>query len=385
MMDGVRWMSVAPGSGYGDAGQAYISALRAAGVPVSWTPLGWPSHRWRAGYGPLEEIDGDHVHTDIVNRTVTHDTLVVHSTPLWHSRLLDEGRGRSLVAYTTWETDRLPPERVEILNRYDRVLVPSRFNAEVFTASGVQAPVRVVPHIVPELPPPSPRSGVRGRFTFYLIATWSSRKAIPDAVAAFLRAFGADEDVALVIHTTREDHVAIARSLQGAMPPARAQLETWFTLATILAGHRSVPEITLSTRALTRAELAELHRRCDCFVLLSHGEGWGLGAFEAAAAGNPVIVTGWGGTLEFLPDGYPYRVDYDLVPTTTAEPDSWWAPRPGEHWANARIDHAAALLRRTFEHRGEARAWGLALRSHLIASFSQERVAPQLLDALDCS
>jgi len=383
MTFGVRWLSVGPGSGYGDAGVAYRAGLRAVGIPVSWTPLGWPSLAWNAAHGPVEAATVRGVgQLETADEAIEHDTVVVHSPPLWHSRLLEEADGRALVACTTWETDRVPQDWVEILNCYDRVLVPSRFNATVFERSGVQPPVHVVPHVVKR----SSASRLRrrsGRFVFYLIATWTSRKAILDAVFAFMRAFTAQDAVELVIHTTPEDHIARARLQRTGTPHVAAESGTWFSLARALAGRRSVPDITLTTRVLDPRELDDLHTACDCFLLLSHGEGWGLGAFDAAASGNPVIVTGWGGTLEFLPDSYPYCVEYDLVPTTTAEPDAWWAPLPAERWANARIGHAAELLRRAFEHRDEARRWGIALQSHVHESFSETRITRALIDALD--
>jgi glycosyltransferase involved in cell wall biosynthesis len=380
MTIGIRWLSLL-GGGYEEASDAYLSGLRAAGIPVSWTPLGWPSRSWNTSFGPLDRVEADgHVHRDIAYRQIEHDTLVVHSLPWWHERLRSEADGRPLIAYTTWETDRLPAEWVESLNRYDRVLVPSRFNATVFESSGVVAPVRVVAHVARQHRPTPlpPNSG--GKYVFYVIATWTSRKAILDAVSAYLHAFTADDDVVLLIHTTRADLIACARL--GGTPEALPERETWFSLAKALAGQRGAPEITLSTRTLTRGEVDALHTRGDCFLLLSHGEGWGLGAFEAAAAGNPVIVTGWGGTCDFLPGAYPYCVDYDLEPTISAEPDEWWAPREGEYWAKARIAHAAKLMRQVFEQRDEARRWGGLLQSHVREFFSEERVIRDLLDAL---
>jgi len=115
---------------------------------------------------------------------------------------------------------------------------------------------------------------------------------------------------------------------------------------------------------------------------LSRGEGWGLGAFDAAAHGRPVIVTGWSAAREFLPADYPYFVDYDLVPTLADEPDDWWQPRDGEHWAKARIPHATALLRHVFEHRDEARSWGRTLQSHVHDHFDATTVTRRLLDAI---
>jgi glycosyltransferase involved in cell wall biosynthesis len=368
MTGGIRWMSLPPGTGYGNAGEAYRTGLRAAGIPVCWTPLGWPSQPWQAAFGPLDASVAE------------HDTVVVQSTPWWHERLAAESSGRLLAAYTTWETDRLPDESVAILNRYDRVLVPSRFNAEVFTSSGVSVPIRVVPHIAPDVQTGAGAPAPGGaRFVFYLIASWSSRKAIPDAVAAFLLAFGAQDDVALVIHTTPEDLVARARG--GADREVAASL----SLAKALAGRRDVPEIVLSTRSLPPAEVDRLHLRGDCFVCLSRGEGWGLGAFEAAAFGNPAIVTGWGGTREFWPEDYPYFVDYDLIPTTDDQPDIWWHPRPQERWAKARVTHAAALLRHVYGHREEARSWGRKAQSHVLENFGSTRITRRLAQALEHS
>jgi glycosyltransferase involved in cell wall biosynthesis len=365
MTGGIRWMSVGPGSGYGNAGEAYRTGLRAAGIPVSWTPLGWPSSLWHAAYGPMD------------GRVAEHDTVVVHSTPWWHERLAAESSGRLLAAYTTWETDRLPEESVAILNRYDRVLVPSRFNAEVFKSSGVAVPIWVVPHIAPEARTGAGAPAPGGaRFVFYLIATWSSRKAILDAVAAFLMAFGAQDDVVLVIHTTPEDMVARARGCAG------REVATSLSLAKALAGRRNVPEMVLSTRSLPPAELDRLHLRGDCFVCLSRGEGWGLGAFEAAAFGNPAIVTGWSATREFWPEDYPYFVDYDLIPTTDDQPDVWWQPRQEERWAKARVAHAAALLRHVYGNREEARSWGRMAQSHVLENFGSTRITRRLEQAL---
>src|SRR5262249_27259737 len=150
---------------------------------------------------------------------------------------------------------------------------------------------------------------------------------------------------------------------RGAAPVEARHRTTWFTLAEALAGRKEAPEISLSTNPLTREQVEALHARGDCFVSLSRGEGWGLGAFDAAVFGNPGIVTGWGGTLDFLPPDYPYCADYDLVSTMAEEADYWWRPVAGERWAKARIEHSASLMRQVFEHQDQARESGRALQS----------------------
>jgi glycosyltransferase involved in cell wall biosynthesis len=377
-----------PGSGFGDASEAYLSGLRAAGVPVSWTPLGWSSNGWQQPFGPLVDLDPDlegAIHADIANLDIEHDTVVVATPPIWHDQLEQERTSRQLVAYTTWETDRLPGGWVEILDRYDKVLVPSQFNRDTLASAGLRTPVTVVPHIarpVDVSKTRDDRAADAGPFVFYVIATWTARKAVLDVVSAFVDAFDEDDDVLLIVHTTAEDHIARGRLLRGGEHPRRCADMTWYTLAKVLAGRAGLPRIVLSTRKLDRAGVDALHARGNCFVSLSRGEGWGLGASDAGAHANPVVVTGWGGSLDMLPAGYPYCVEYDLVPTMLDEPDDWWMPRSGERWAKARVEHASALLRRIFENQTEARDWGRALHRNVRSNFGSAEVTRRLLDAL---
>jgi glycosyltransferase involved in cell wall biosynthesis len=403
-VSGVRYLSHPPGSGQGDSAQEYLSGLRSAAVPVSWSPLAWGTGTWGPGHG-LAPITGhpavDYQHSDICNIALECDTTIVHSTPLWNEAWECADRSERHIAYTTFEADRLPGQWVTILNKFDAVLVPSQQNLQMCQASGVTVPVTVVPHIArphitrPHITRPHsvrPHSAAPGTeliavpdgvFVFYLIGTWTSRKAVPDAIRAFLSAFTAADDVALVIKTTREDRVALERIRQGREPdPGQYSGQSWFSLARLLAGYDAPPPIRLITRDVPAAGIRQLHTRGDCFVSLARGEAWGLGAFEAGIAGNPVVVTGWGGQLDYLPSEYPFCVDYELVPTVDDEPDDWFEFAPDQRWARADIAHAGALLRDVYEHRGPAREWGRQLQQHILGNFTSDRVMPRLLRAL---
>jgi hypothetical protein len=108
----------------------------------------------------------------------------------------------------------------------------------------------------------------------------------------------------------------------------------------------------------------------------------GARRFRGGCGRNPGDRHRLGRSLEYLPDDYPYLVEYDLVPTTSEEPDPWWSPRPGERWARARVDHAATLMRHVFDQPEEARAWGATLQRHILERFSAPVVTGQLLSAL---
>jgi glycosyltransferase involved in cell wall biosynthesis len=96
--------------------------------------------------------------------------------------------------------------------------------------------------------------------------------------------------------------------------------------------------VCLVTQELSDDELGGLHLRGDCFVSLCHGEGWGLGSFDAAAHGKPVVTTGFGGQLDYL-HGSPLLVDYEPVPVHDGT--RWGTYTPDQRWAEPDIEHAA--------------------------------------------
>jgi glycosyltransferase involved in cell wall biosynthesis len=139
------------------------------------------------------------------------------------------------------------------------------------------------------------------------------------------------------------------------------------------------PALTILTGDLSNREIEDLHRRGDCYVSLCRSEGWGMGAFDAAALGRPVIMTGYGGQTEFLPEDLAYLVKYRMVktPFRPLEP-----PDLGHRWAEPDVGHAAALMRHVFENRGEARAKARELAQRLVQEYQPDTVARRLLECL---
>jgi glycosyltransferase involved in cell wall biosynthesis len=379
---GVRWISWPPGDGYGDAAAQYVRALDELGVPVTWTPLTWPPGAPRAipAYqyrGELEEF---------AHRPIEHDTVVVHF-PVDRGRdWVAETDGRRTMAYTTWETDRIPPEWDRHCEEFDAVLVPSTFNLDALVASGCQADAHVVSHCARRIERPEPASFDRigDRFVFYTIGTWSTRKAVGETVTAFLDAFDKDDDVALVVKTSDRNQQAIAR-VRRALPlegPAGLELSSWPAMAALLAGRHSVPEVRFISGQVPSRDIDALHARGNCFVSLARSEGYGLCIADALLFGNPVVVTGWGGHLEYLGADYPMLVDYDLISTSDDVRDDWFLTREGYHWAKARHEHAVELLRWVAEHRDEAAAVARRVGAELARDAAPDVVGRRLLRSL---
>ena len=131
------------------------------------------------------------------------------------------------------------------------------------------------------------------------------------------------------------------------------------------------------TRKLDDPELAALHTRADCFVSLCRSEGWGLGAFDAGAYGNEVVITGYGGQLDYLDCEVAHLVDHELVPVD--DPAGAPSYTPDQTWADPSVAHAAALLREAFETRD--RAPGARLAARIAERYRGPRVAREFVTA----
>ena len=380
-MRGIRYISMGTGStGYGKAALSYLRALDRAGVPVTWTPLvEGPGLGRRLGYEPFTgTCPGEGSLDALCNRALEYDAVLLHAVPEYVPWCRRQNPGARLVLYTTWETDRIPKHWPEMLNQADLILVPCDWNREVFRACGVTPPIAVVPHMfdppgASEPEPAPPFSIPDDVFVFYTIGAWNPRKAVALTIRCFLETFTSRDPVALVVKTSRLDH---CRRLHRWHPLAR-----WsYRLMRMSLFPRPCPRVVLLTGRLSEARMAGLHRRGDAYVSLTHGEGWGLGAFDAAGLGKPVIMTEFGGQLDYLPPELSYHVPWkEAAVLDRICPDSY---SPDQRWAEPDLAAAGTLMRKVFSRRAEAEERGRRLGEHVRKTFPDEVVTRTLLDAL---
>lgn len=364
-------------SGYGIAADRCMAALEGAGIEVDWlpyvpdaaTPMFYsPGLSAAATPPPPGGVDG---HTPV---------LVAHLTPEYYPVLRHERPEALLVGHTVWETDRLPHHWAPCLQAADLLVVPCRFNAQVIADAQVDTPVAVVPHAAP---PPLALGAVppwdsipADTFVFYTIGMWTARKALERTVEAFLHAFSARENVMLIVKTSYRDYT---RQLAAGAGIAR-EGSSAASLARLLARYRDPPPVKLIARDLDERELAALQARGDCFVSLCHSEGWGLGAFDAAAYGKPVVMTGFGGQLDYLA-GSPYLVDYRLV--AVEDRAGVVSYSPDQRWAEADVEHGAALLRAVAGEREQAAALAGERAQEMRWRYRPEAIAQAMREAVE--
>jgi len=385
---GLKLISLIPGCGYGDAACEYAAGLDTLGVPVSWLPMRDNSaellslQRATADVAPAIAPQM----TRLWNRPVDADAFLLDVPPYhWHEHWLAAEPGLRPFCYLAWEVEQLPERWLAPLNRFEKIFVPSHFNRDAFVAGGVATPVAVIPHIARTMDVGSAADGaellaediVRPEdFVFYTIGAWTTRKDLESTIRAYLDAFTADDPVVLVVKTGAFDEIAATRRSRTGNIAASHTLGTPWALARILAGYPRAARIHLLAHRLEPYQIDQLHRRGDCFISLAHSEGWGLGGFDAALHGNPVIMTGWGGQLDYLGDDYPLLVDFELRPTDEYEDDGHFHRRHDVYWAQPDRAHASALMRSVFASPSSTATVVSRLQSQL-----RERFAPPVVCA----
>lgn len=361
-------------TGYSEAGHNYLMALLAAGCEIDIRVLGdgADTDNLDAKFAVLAQHASELLPADDPRQADDWPThVVVHTIPKWAYQFvitdLAPAPGVEKVCLTTWETDRLPPEDAQSLTEhFDLIVVPTAFNAEVFHKAGVPyEKLRTIPHCFDlsfwDQPyAQRPKLEEEKSFAFYNIGVWAERKNPIGLLKAYLTEFTDADDVVLRLvtpakETMRSDVAALGRSL---------------------ALHH-LPKVEFFTDRLSAEELFKLHMLSNCYVTLTRAEGWGLGAFEAALAGNYVLATGWSGHLHWM-DSYSNsaRVKYMLTPAISPEQILTEAIKIGgltitpvgriapagiaadQCWAEPDLMHARCLMRSVYVNRLGRRSTG---------------------------
>ena len=373
------YLSLDETSGYGVAADRCRSALEESGIEVDWTPF-VPGGGWGLGYEPVPAFAPSDTAPGEAGDPGQGQVVVAHLVPEYFPAVRHHWPTAYVVGHTAWETDRIPDHWIECLGAVDLLVVPSRFSALAITSSAVTTPVAVVPHVrqprVIELASRTWEGIPEDVFVFYTIAEWNERKAVFNGIEAYLKAFKAGDPVVLVVKTSYRDWRSPAPAGGRVVEPGTS---AW-ALAQLLARYPESAPVQLVTRELSDDELAGLHTRGDCFVSLCRSEGWGLGAFDAAAYGNPVVTTGYGGHLDYL-EGSPYLVRFDVVPVD--DPAGSPSYVPDQHWAQPDLHHGAELLREVVAHRREARSHAESLSREVRERYRSAAVAATFRAAVE--
>ena len=380
-MIGIKYISPADNTGYGIAAKAYLKGLIRSGISLTWTPL-VKGRSLGLGYEPFQGaiLPGlnqahDQSLLSVCGSLVAYDTVIIHAVPEYIPHFIAREPQKRWIAYTAWETDIIPSHWPKLFDQCSAILVPSNFSKEAFLRRGISCPIHVIPHIATEQPLSANewfQDIAPECFVFYTIAEWIPRKACDLTIQAYLRAFSAADNCRLLVKTGKYDS-----SLPRWLKPFKTIRRQ---ISQMSSYYKKPAKIEIIEGNISQEQLNALHGRGNCFVSLTRGEGWGLGAFEAGAAGNPVIITGYGAQNEYLPADYPGLVNYNLV---QVRPNRKWNSYEADQvWAEPDLEHAVSLMRQLAENPKKAKQIGEMLKTRIFHHYQEKVIIEKLLKLL---
>ena len=242
-----------------------------------------------------------------------------------------EWRDRYRIAYWAYELPRVPALWVRASAAFHEIWAPSAFVVDALRSSGVEVPVRLMPHPVAlGAPAASPHREAFGipadTFAVLTLADLRSsaaRKNLLGAIAIYMQAFPSPALTSLIVKV-RED----------AAHPA--------FLAHARHMARDRPDVQFLTGDLSLDDIHRLIASCSLVLSPHRAEGFGLSLAEAMLAGVPVLATGWSGNIDFMAGMPEMTIDYSLTPVR--DPYRVYRAR-GQRWAEPDVEDAVSKLR----------------------------------------
>lgn len=365
---GIKFIScVLDGSGYAKAARQNILALHKLGIPITIKQVSFEKARPDLG-------EGGEIIKSLINKDIDYNIIFCQLTPEWWDSHKEEGK--LFCGFTIWETTKLHPSWTKYINdTADACFVGCEWNVDVFKESGVKVPIFNAPHCIStegliDAKPYNVIGVDKDTFMFYSIFQFTERKSPLDLIKAYWTAFTNNEKVALVLKTYRSDY----------SEPEKDAIRTTIRRLKKVCPAASHPPIYLILDMLSEEEIAGLHARGDCYASLDRGEGFGLSPFQAGAVGNPIIVTGFGGTTEYAKPDNSYLVDYIETPVYGMPWSPWYLLE--QNWAQASPVHGAKLMKHVYNNREEAKARGLKLQSYIKENFTWEVIGNKIINAI---
>lgn len=260
---------------------------------------------------------------------------------------------RKNIGYTAGvETDTVPSAWNQFVEQMDKIIVPSSHTKSGFVTSGSDADkIEVINYPVrSDIEAQIPSLSLETEFNFLTVAQWSPRKNIEATITSFLEEF-TNEEVGLVIKTNIKNSSVIDRQVC---------MERLSYIMKHFPENRKC-RVYLLHGNLTEQEMAGLysHKNINAYVTTSHGEGFGLPVYEAAASGLPIIACNWGGITDFTSietrsKKSPTRVmisevDYQV---DKVQPEAVWEGviEQGSSWCYPELDSLRNKMRQEYQN-----------------------------------
>lgn len=367
-------------TGYSIAAKAYFHALFVNGADLSY--------KITFCHNAIESATvKDVVLCSHIDRPIDPHIVVVMCVPTQWKNIVEEQRSMhqnaKIVGLSLWESDRVHQDFSKGMDMVDVMITCAEWNKQVFGRQ-TNVPVYTI-HCPIDLPPYSNdgvyerkvdslvNDGEKRRFLFYTLNEWTPRKGIEDIIQAFLEEFDGNDDVALFIKSS-----VVPKDVGDAY------------IASQRIKFKRPPRIVLDCTDISDVDIAGLHKRGDCYVALTRAEGLGLGACEAAMSDKPVIMTGYGGQLDYLKGIFyvsfweePVNMcsklygDHSSCDDNGCKHNYLYVPKE-QRWGVPSLMDAKATMRYVYEHYSDTKKLTEFTKQYIRKMFSVTKIGNDL-------
>ena len=204
------------------------------------------------------------------------------SLRLWHPNDMAGFTGEPKIGFTVFELEDLSQVEEHNLLYPDKVVVPTRWAADICEKHGIKAsvvPLGYDPSIFLPSPPEPGTHTIFGNF-----GKWEIRKGHDVLIKAFNAAFEKDDEVTLVMMPT--NHFL-----------NREQIRAWERM---YKESKLGDLIQIIPRVNTHLDVFNIMKQVDCAVFPARAEGWNMEALEMMGCGKEVIITNCTGHTGFV-------------------------------------------------------------------------------------
>ena len=299
------------------------------------------------------------------------------------------------------ETTVIPKDFIDGANKMDLVIVPSNFTKQIFEKTQYQELHRETKQVVNEFRVNKPvevlfegvdttvfgqeseldiLEGVEPDFNFLFVGHWLKGKLGEDRkdVGMLIRTFSTifnylpkDKRPGLILKTSQAGFSITDRET------IKAKIND------VLKGIKEPPTIYLLHGDLTQEEMNSLyqHPKVKAMLSFTKGEGYGRPLAEFASTGKPVVVSGWSGQVDFLPQENSVLLQGSLREVDDSAADKFLMKE--SKWFTVNYSDAANKIYQLYNDYDEYLKQSKPLKLHIKNNFSLRKMKEDFESLLD--
>jgi autotransporter strand-loop-strand O-heptosyltransferase len=274
------------------------------------------------------------------------------------------------IAYAVWESTLLPEKFFNQLLKFDYLWVVSDWHRKMAVLQGYPAyRIRVVNEGVDSeffdgSTPSALEEYSDERFKFLFFGRWDYRKAVPEIVGSFLKAFPNNEPVDLILSADNPFSVDGMNSTEERL------------------AHYGYQDSRIRVKHfVSREDYVSYVKTGHVMLTCARSEGWNIPLIEAMAAGTPSIYSEYGGQLEFARGkGFPVKIE-KLMPANVGAHLGFAGATPGDY-AEPDYNDLVRQMRYCYENYEEAKRKAVEESVDIANRFNWETVGARGYEVL---